>query len=431
MARRYRIALLELNTFAHVLCALLVYAFWWSKPLDVCEPIIINGSKFQELLAYMSMASEHSGRREIDICKYRPNREKSDTHVRFNMESSQTADLSDCQSYQSGRPPSVSDDDLEDEHAFRKLAIPEVRAVFPLRPSDPADAESLLIRETTMLSNDYAVFCMQAFLFGFHFEHQKQLAQPDGALGLHQHWPYILLTRSDIRRWRLASRAVRAHVVPQANGETYLNLNMDADSPLLDLNQQGNLLVDRVRNWPADIISFTQFRSKDIATWVAIFSAGFGYGSIHLLAWYAPFSTDAEEILWKLSGLILLASGPSFAMASRDIYAKHSHERRRKRDDRERPPRSDHDEPIVWYLIEMVSVPEPQLQRQNDCGDVAERLVSRHPQRGIIISLRPDFPDRRMFHQSLPAGRRCIPGPNLVAEFPSCGLSFGLVSKKC
>ena len=39
------ISLLELNTFTHALCALLVYLFWWSKPLDIQEPTVINAGK--------------------------------------------------------------------------------------------------------------------------------------------------------------------------------------------------------------------------------------------------------------------------------------------------------------------------------------------------------------------------------------------------
>ena len=36
------ISLLELNTFAHAICALVVYVLWWEKPLDVHEPTIIE-----------------------------------------------------------------------------------------------------------------------------------------------------------------------------------------------------------------------------------------------------------------------------------------------------------------------------------------------------------------------------------------------------
>jgi hypothetical protein len=35
------ISVLELNTFAHALCTLLIYFFWWDKSLDVTEPTMI------------------------------------------------------------------------------------------------------------------------------------------------------------------------------------------------------------------------------------------------------------------------------------------------------------------------------------------------------------------------------------------------------
>jgi hypothetical protein len=41
-ASRLPITLLELNTMAHVACALAMYAIWWEKPQNVNEPIIIN-----------------------------------------------------------------------------------------------------------------------------------------------------------------------------------------------------------------------------------------------------------------------------------------------------------------------------------------------------------------------------------------------------
>ena len=42
LAQGMPISLLELNTFAHALCALLVYLLWWNKPLDVQEPTLVD-----------------------------------------------------------------------------------------------------------------------------------------------------------------------------------------------------------------------------------------------------------------------------------------------------------------------------------------------------------------------------------------------------
>lgn len=49
------VTLLELNTFAHALCALMIFLLWWDKPLDVEDSTIIDGARAGELCATMIM----------------------------------------------------------------------------------------------------------------------------------------------------------------------------------------------------------------------------------------------------------------------------------------------------------------------------------------------------------------------------------------
>jgi CDP-diglyceride synthetase len=127
-------------------------------------------------------------------------------------------------------------------------------------------------------------------------------------------------TRDDILRWRLASNAVRNHLIEVKDGAQYINLCKDSSSLTFLMNHQVNLLVDRAHNWPATMISFTKFRFRNIPILVAFNIAGFLYGALHLLAWYAPFKTSAEMILWQFSGLYLVASGPFFASVFTYLY---------------------------------------------------------------------------------------------------------------
>jgi hypothetical protein len=46
------VSLLELNTAAHAVCALVVYCLWWKKPQDVAEPTLLEGPLSQEMLAW-------------------------------------------------------------------------------------------------------------------------------------------------------------------------------------------------------------------------------------------------------------------------------------------------------------------------------------------------------------------------------------------
>lgn len=54
MGEGMAVSLLELNTFAHALCALVIFMIWWNKPLDVEEPFLIDvqGDREAELCAY-------------------------------------------------------------------------------------------------------------------------------------------------------------------------------------------------------------------------------------------------------------------------------------------------------------------------------------------------------------------------------------------
>ena len=59
------ITLLELNAIAHAACALLIYTFWWSKPLNIFEPTVtITGDGLDELIAYLWMSSHLSSHAE-------------------------------------------------------------------------------------------------------------------------------------------------------------------------------------------------------------------------------------------------------------------------------------------------------------------------------------------------------------------------------
>ena len=60
------ISLLELNTFGHALCALLVYALWWEKPFDVESPTIIEIRRIRNAFAHVSMSRCLIKRTECD-----------------------------------------------------------------------------------------------------------------------------------------------------------------------------------------------------------------------------------------------------------------------------------------------------------------------------------------------------------------------------
>ena len=58
LGQQLQISLLEVNTFAHAICTLLIYFMWWSKPQDIEEPSLIVGQKADTLTALMYMNSK-------------------------------------------------------------------------------------------------------------------------------------------------------------------------------------------------------------------------------------------------------------------------------------------------------------------------------------------------------------------------------------
>lgn len=45
------ISLLELNTFGHAVCALMIYLIWWEKPLDVDYPTVLQSRTLWKIAA--------------------------------------------------------------------------------------------------------------------------------------------------------------------------------------------------------------------------------------------------------------------------------------------------------------------------------------------------------------------------------------------
>jgi hypothetical protein len=62
LSQQFTISLLELNTFAHALCTLLVYILWWHKPLDIKGTTLVHGPFMTQLTALLLVQSISSPR---------------------------------------------------------------------------------------------------------------------------------------------------------------------------------------------------------------------------------------------------------------------------------------------------------------------------------------------------------------------------------
>ena len=60
VAQHIPISLLELNTFGHAICALLVYLLWWEKPFEVDYPTMVDSQLLWDLRALDWMQKNRS-----------------------------------------------------------------------------------------------------------------------------------------------------------------------------------------------------------------------------------------------------------------------------------------------------------------------------------------------------------------------------------
>ena len=69
LAMALPVTLLELNTFAHSICALLIYMLWWEKPLDIGEPTLIKTDASETLRDFCAVCYSCDKRLWVDKWK--------------------------------------------------------------------------------------------------------------------------------------------------------------------------------------------------------------------------------------------------------------------------------------------------------------------------------------------------------------------------
>jgi hypothetical protein len=225
------VSLLELNTLAHALCTFVIYFFWWNKPLDIDEPIVIYGESMHRVAAFMCL-SAWSNRGIRCTGSYVPNIVKRHGTQREHEE--------------------------EDR-------LPNNNGTLELCPGQ------------------------SAYDFTYTGCNSHETCQCK-----------LTLNPVDIRCWQLAREALDSDLVVYRDKmsfgrdqrETYNFIRTGDDS----------LVGDRSTNDPA---TFDVLSQLSISTLLA----SLFYGGIHLVAWNRAFRTTAEAVLWKLSGLGIIAYG--------------------------------------------------------------------------------------------------------------------------
>ena len=276
------------------MCAFLMYAMWWDKPLAPKEPFVLRGDWVNSLCAYMYMSSAISGTADEKSIESQTTVKTLFASLHVYSKVPEMESISFHQSSQNNKPitpertsdassimifTSIQDgetDEAESESGFEgadRWPLP-TQALHPSSKFCLAELRSKKLEKTSGT----------AF-----FERRPRIKGADSS-------PSVI-SQASINRWTLASSAI----------ETYPAIR---EHCLFHSHHQGQclhfkseeMLVSRVQNWPwDDLLRNVGGLVVGMILWLACFT----YGVIHLSAWNDHFPTVVEQWLWRSSSLYI------------------------------------------------------------------------------------------------------------------------------
>jgi hypothetical protein len=244
------VTLLELNTLAHVVCAVVLYVLWWDKPQDVKEPEVIRIEN-PSLAAFISFPAVYVRQHLSLLGNGGPDENRHEDHAQPNN-SSQTS------SFEAQHPSS--------SHART--------------PSD---------RITCLHPGQH--------LLGTPFSNGSKTEE-------------LNLVQWDVERLHLLARLWNPPenfgriIFPDASGSPRWTKRHKYNSERAsNLEINGNL-GDEEQGY----VSGSWFYSfSESMPMLALLS--FLYGGIHLTSWNGHFPSNVEEMMWRISGSIVVSGG--------------------------------------------------------------------------------------------------------------------------
>ncbi|CAD6578262.1 MAG: hypothetical protein ASARMPRED_008660 [Alectoria sarmentosa] len=271
------VTLLEVNTLAHIMCAMIIYVLWWDKPKLINEPTKLHGGWVPPISAYMYMSSQISGwkRMKPGILK----KDWIDPELSMLALKPSTARISELGILTPMQKASSSKQRLAFIASLRSIStasIPRLQAdsdrgSFTTRPISAYTTEGM--------SSSTAMFTVKSRL-----ESSQQLQS---------------------NRWPLAAEAMTLHsaiacrVVPRETqeGDTKLKWVEPITEELVD---------DSIGNWATGNLL------RDMSGFVmgmVVWFASMAYGGVHAAAWNGHFPSSIEMWLWRASSICIAGSG--------------------------------------------------------------------------------------------------------------------------
>ncbi|KAK4207073.1 hypothetical protein QBC37DRAFT_102572 [Rhypophila decipiens] len=304
MAQGMALTLLELNTFAHAICTVLIYIFWWHKPLDVEEPIAISGPHASAMAGYLLIESKYGS--EVKKPNIYP-----------------TGEIPDFDS-ERGPPRGYLTASPRDEW---RSAWAEYARHQPDQPSLRDGNFRLYLGEKLhgyCLENsvDYSVLIKT-------LENVEVPADGEG-----WRWEQVEVVKS---------RPVHTTLMPVdengPNTRPKFFLHVDLEPWQVEALRQASLARQRwgfqpgrfeherhvellktsINNLSAQS-DWNESSDMELDGYIGFAMASTYYGLMHALAWNAPFRHDVERLLWRISTIALGAPGPISVLIFVGVY---------------------------------------------------------------------------------------------------------------
>ncbi|KAI1393447.1 uncharacterized protein F4822DRAFT_423916 [Hypoxylon trugodes] len=258
LASKLPVTPLEVNTVAHVLCAFMMYLFWWNKPLLPNEPIILDADELGPLAAFMYSSSEMSG-------YVNPQQVKSQTIIKTLF-----------------------------AHLNLYSKAPEFETIC-LQPTTPeAGVKPYALSTSTPLDSNPDI------------ELLPFLQDPKTSFS---RAPQICISELQARREKEQGTAFferRPRIISERADSTQPSMGDTIRWTLIKEALQSFPILcddlDHVQNWPSNDL----LRNVDsLVVGMVLWLANLCYGGIHAVGWNEHFPTTAESWLWRASALYI------------------------------------------------------------------------------------------------------------------------------